>query len=140
MVNKDGNQKVRGGKMRSWLKTAFLVGVLGAMMGTAVSGESYDIKIRRKLGIGFGNVVSSWLEIPKTMINTYNQTNFWFGISGGLIKGLVNTGGRVLTGTLDVLTFYVPTQPVPQPKLVWEDFDADTHYGEAFRLDTNGKE
>lgn len=110
------------------------------MMGTAVSGESYDIKIRRKLGIGFGNVVSSWLEIPKTMINTYNQTNFWFGISGGLIKGLVNTGGRVLTGTLDVLTFYVPTQPVPQPKLVWEDFDADTRYGEAFRLDTNGKE
>lgn len=105
-------------------------------MGAIAQEESYDVKARRKLGIGLGNIVSSWLEIPKTMINTYNQTNFWFGISGGLLKGLVNTGGRVLTGTLDVLTFYVPTQPVPQPALVWEDFDAGTHYGQAFRLDT----
>ncbi|MCX8048167.1 MAG: exosortase system-associated protein, TIGR04073 family [Methylohalobius sp.] len=122
--------------MKNWLRAVLLLGVLGAMMGAIAQEESYDVKARRKLGIGLGNIVSSWLEIPKTMINTYNQTNFWFGISGGLLKGLVNTGGRVLTGTLDVLTFYVPTQPVPQPALVWEDFDADTHYGQAFRLDT----
>ncbi len=120
-------------RMHDRFKQAVLILALSAVLMPAMGGE-YDIKIRRKLGIGLGNVVSSWLEIPKSMINTYNQSNFWFGISGGLIKGLVNTGGRVLTGTLDVLTFYIPTEPIPQPALVWEDFDADTRYGEAFRL------
>lgn len=123
--------------MRNYLKIAILLGILSAAIEAAAGEESYDIKIRRKLGIGLGNVVTGWLEIPKTMIDTYNRTNFWFALSGGVIKGLVNTGGRVLSGTLDVLTFYVPTQPVPQPALVWQDFDADTRYGEAFRLDIN---
>ncbi|GAB6067701.1 hypothetical protein JCM13664_10190 [Methylothermus subterraneus] len=120
--------------MRAWLKMMLLLAVFG--VGAASAEENYGIKAGRKLGIGLVNVATGWLEIPKSAINTYNQTNFWFGISGGVIKGLVNTGGRVLTGTLDVLTFYVPTKPVPQPRLVWEDFDADTRYGEAFRLDT----
>jgi putative exosortase-associated protein (TIGR04073 family) len=120
------------------LKRAILILALSAVLMPAMSGE-YDVKMRRKLGIGLANVVSSWLEIPKSMINTYNQTNFWFGISGGLIKGLVNTGGRTLTGVLDVLTFYVPTEPVPQPALVWEDFAAETRYGEAFRLENKAK-
>lgn len=126
--------------MRDWLKIALLIVTFGAGIGIGVAGESYGVKAGRKLGIGFANLVSCWLEIPKNAINTYNQTNFWFGVSGGVIKGLVNTGGRVFTGTLDVLTFYVPTKPVPQPALVWEDFDADTRYGEAFRLDTDGKD
>lgn len=126
--------------MSDWLKIALLTVTFGAGIESVVAGESYGAKVGRKLGIGLANIVTCWLEIPRNTINTYNQTNFWFGVSGGVIKGLVNTGGRAFTGTLDVVTFYVPTKPVPQPALVWEDFDADTRYGEAFRLDTNGED
>ncbi|GAB4357102.1 MAG: hypothetical protein Kow0060_10250 [Methylohalobius crimeensis] len=123
----------------NWFRGVLLSVVVGVGVGSAMAEENYGAKAGRKLGMGAANIVTSWLEVPKTMINTYNQTNFIFGITGGFAKGLLNTGGRAITGTIDVLTFYVPTKPVPQPPMVWDNFDADTSYGPAFRLDTDDK-
>lgn len=121
--------------MARWFRVCLICGYFIVAAGTAQAGENYGIKAAKKLGIGLANIATCWLEVPKTMINTYNQTNFVFGMTGGLAKGLVNTGGRVFTGALDVATFPLPTKPVPQPALIWEDFDRDTNYGEVFRLD-----
>ena len=46
----------------------------------------------------------------------------------------MNTVGRMTTGVVDLLTAPVPTKPVSSPEYVWEDFDANTSYGDVFRL------
>ena len=64
-----------------------------------------------------------------------NQSNFFYGVFGGFLKGLVNTLGRTGCGIADLLTFPLPTKPIAYPVYIWDDFDVDTTYGEVFRLD-----
>ncbi|MCD2451444.1 exosortase system-associated protein, TIGR04073 family [Methylicorpusculum oleiharenae] len=98
-------------------------------------GGSYGEKIGHKALSGFTNIVSSPLEIPKNVINTTNQSNIFYGLVGGTFKGIVNMGGRIGVGVADLITFPLPTQPIAQPVYIWDDFDADTTYGETYRLD-----
>jgi putative exosortase-associated protein (TIGR04073 family) len=100
---------------------------------------SYGEKIGNKALNGFANIGTSWLEVPKNIINTMNQSNFFYGVFGGLLKGLVNTLGRAGSGLADVLTIPIPTKPIVYPVYIWDDFDIDTSYGEVFRLDENQK-
>lgn len=123
--------------MTRWFRILLLASVMAVASGNVHAGDNYGVKIGKKLGTGLANIATSWLEVPKSMINTYNQANLVFGLTGGLAKGLVNMGGRIVTGAIDVATFPLPTKPIPQPALIWKDFDQDTHYGEAFRLDLN---
>lgn len=95
---------------------------------------TYGEKIGRKFGAGLSNMAFGWLEIPKSIINTANEVNWMFGVTGGLAKGLLNTLGRALTGVADFVTFPIPTKPIPRPYFVWDDFDESTTYGPAFRL------
>lgn len=95
---------------------------------------SYGEKIGHKAASGFANLGTSWLEIPKNIINTHNQSNLAYGLVGGTIKGILNTTGRALVGAVDLITFWLPTKPIPNPPFVWQDFDADTTYGPIFRL------
>lgn len=97
---------------------------------------TYGGKVGRKASSAFANLTTGWLEIPKNMINTSNQSNVFYGIVGGLFKGVVNMAGRLGVGVADLITIPIPTQPIAYPIYVWDDFDVDTSYGEAFRLDT----
>ncbi len=97
---------------------------------------TYGGKVGRKASSAFANLTTSWLEIPKNMINTTNQSNVFYGIVGGLFKGVVNMAGRLGVGVADLITIPIPTKPVAYPVYIWEDFDVDTTYGEVFRLDT----
>jgi putative exosortase-associated protein (TIGR04073 family) len=112
-----------------------LLATLGAAV-PAVQAEDYGTTTTLKLGSGLSNLAMGWLEIPKNMINTSNQTNVLFGISGGLLKGLLHTAGRTLTGAADFLTFPVPTQPIAHPEFVWQKFSEETTYGPAFSSGT----
>jgi putative exosortase-associated protein (TIGR04073 family) len=96
---------------------------------------SYGEKIGNKALNGFANLSTSWLEVPKNIINTTNQSNFFYGVFGGFLKGLVNTLGRAGCGLADVLTFPIPTKPIAYPVYIWDNFDIDTSYGSNFRLD-----
>ncbi|MEY3759984.1 MAG: hypothetical protein RIR39_1475 [Pseudomonadota bacterium] len=100
---------------------------------------SYGEKIGNKALIGFTNLISSPLEIPKNIINTMNQSNFFYGVFGGFIKGLVNNLGRAGCGIADLLTFPLPTQPIAHPLYIWDDFDVDTTYGDVMRLEKTKK-
>ena len=100
---------------------------------------SYGEKIGNKALLGFANLISSPLEIPKNIINTINQSNFFYGVFGGFIKGLVNNLGRAGCGVADLLTFPLPTQPIAHPLYIWDDFDVDTTYGDVMRLDKTKK-
>ncbi|WP_367025252.1 exosortase system-associated protein, TIGR04073 family [Methylococcus sp. ANG] len=112
-----------------------LLAGIGAAM-PAAQADDYGTTTTLKLGSGLSNLTLGWLEIPKNMINTSNQTNVLFGISGGLFKGLLHTVGRTLTGAVDFLTFPVPTEPIAHPEFVWQKFSDETSYGPAFTSGT----
>jgi len=106
---------------------------------TIVDNSSYGTKIGNKALIAFANITTSPLELPKNIINTMNQSNFFYGVFGGFLKGLVNTLGRTGCGIADLLTFPLPTKPVAYPLYVWDDFDVDTTYGDVYRLNKSQK-
>ncbi|MDD2767598.1 MAG: exosortase system-associated protein, TIGR04073 family [Methylococcus sp.] len=109
--------------------------LLLAGLGTATPAaraDDYGSTASLKLGSGLSNLTLGWLEVPKNMINTSNQTNVLFGISGGLLKGMLHMVGRTLTGAVDFITFPVPTQPIAHPEFVWQKFSEETTYGPAF--------
>ncbi len=101
--------------------------------------SSYGEKVGNKALNAFANLTTSTLEMPKNIINTMNQSNFFYGVFGGFIKGLVNTLGRTGCGIADLITFPLPTRPIAYPVYIWDDFDVDTSYGEVFRLDKTHK-
>lgn len=103
-------------------------------------GNSYGSKVGNKALNAFANLTTGVLEIPKNMINTTNKSNIFYGVVGGLFKGLVHTGGRIGVGIADLVTIPLPTKPVAHPLYVWDDFDVDTTYGPVFRLDQTQEE
>jgi putative exosortase-associated protein (TIGR04073 family) len=107
--------------------------------GTALQQSSYSEKIGNKALNAVANLTTSPLEIPKNIINTMNQSNFFYGVFGGFLKGLVNTLGRAGCGIADLITLPIPTKPIAHPLYIWDDFDMDTTYGEVLRLDKTKK-
>lgn len=96
--------------------------------------QSYISNVGHKTLNGFTNIVTAVLEIPKNIINTTNDSNIIYGVFGGAAKGTINTVGRLVTGVTDIVTFPIPTKPIAQPAYIWDDFDVDTSYDDAFRL------
>jgi len=103
-------------------------------------GNSYGSKVGNKALNAFANLTTGMLEIPKNIINTTNKSNIFYGVVGGLFKGLVHTGGRIGVGIADLVTIPLPTKPIAHPLYVWDDFDVDTTYGPVFRLDQTQEE
>jgi putative exosortase-associated protein (TIGR04073 family) len=101
--------------------------------------QTFGQKGNNKALNAFANLTTSTLEIPKNIINTMNQSNFFYGVFGGFLKGLVNTLGRTGCGIVDFITLPLPTQPIVYPEYIWDDFDVDTSYGPVFRLDKTYK-
>ena len=101
--------------------------------------SSYGEIVGNKALNAFANISTGWLEVPKNIINTMNQSNFFYGVFGGFLKGLVNTLGRTGCGIADLITLPIPTKPIAYPLYIWDDFDIDTSYGEVFRLDVTQK-
>ena len=106
---------------------------------SVIDNSSYGTKIANKALIALANITTSPLELPKNIINTVNQSNFFYGVFGGFLKGLVNMLGRTGCGIADLLTFPLPTKPVAYPLYIWDDFDVDTTYGDVYRLNKSQK-
>ena len=102
--------------------------------------RSYGSKIGNKALNAFANLTTSTLEIPKNIINTTNKSNIFYGLIGGLFKGVINTVGRMAVGITDLITFPLPTKPIAHPIYIWDNFDIDTTYGDVFRLDRTPEE
>ena len=100
---------------------------------------SYGEKVAHKGLNAFANLTTGPLEIPKAVINTMNQSNFFYGWVGGFVKGLVNMLGRTGCGVADLITLPIATQPIISPLYVWDDFDKETTYGAVMRLEKDAK-
>lgn len=96
--------------------------------------RGYGTEVGMKLGSALSNIALGWLEVPRTVLATTNQVNLALGLSGGVVKGILQTMGRTLTGVVDLLSFPLPTQPIAEPQFVWQNFDVETRYNPAFRL------
>ncbi|OTE97610.1 hypothetical protein BCS42_05845 [Crenothrix sp. D3] len=101
--------------------------------------RSYGDKVGNKALNGFTNITSSWLEVPKSIVNNTNAegSNIVFGLVGGAIEGTLNTVGRATAGVADLVTAPLATKPIVQPQYIWEDFDEASTYGKVFRLDSD---
>jgi putative exosortase-associated protein (TIGR04073 family) len=98
--------------------------------------QSYGSKIGNKALRGFTNLLVAPIEIPKGVIITSNESNPFYGIIGGIFKGLFHTAGRMGSGLIDVVFFPLPTKPNMDPVYPWDDyFDRDTSYCDIFDLD-----
>ena len=113
----------------------FFTGLLMGYTPLTWAESCYGSKIVNKGVNAFANLTTSFLEIPKNMINTTNQSNFIYGIGGGFIKGAMNFFGRTGVGVVDLVTLPIPTRPIAQPAYIWDNFDVDTSYWPIFRLD-----
>jgi putative exosortase-associated protein (TIGR04073 family) len=110
-------------------------------MRESMEGERYRRQVGEKALFGAANIVTSPLEIPKNIINLTNEpdSNIFYGIFGGIIRGSIDVAGRVTNGLADVVTAPLPTKRVVEPRLVWDDFDQYNTYGPVFRLVDNPK-
>ena len=96
--------------------------------------QDYGTAISEKLGAGFANFGLGFLEFPKNVVITTNEVNLAFGVTGGMIKGALHTIGRMLAGTVDILTFPLPTEPIVVPQFVWENYTVETRYNPVFKV------
>jgi putative exosortase-associated protein (TIGR04073 family) len=96
---------------------------------------SYGRKINEKGLRSVANLLLSFPELPKGVINVTNDSNIFFGLTGGFLKGVINTSGRLAAGVVDLVTLPIPTKPIAYPLYAWEDFDQDTRYESLFRSD-----
>jgi putative exosortase-associated protein (TIGR04073 family) len=122
-------------RKNSGLNQILLAGVLVFSVNSGYAEEhgSYQRNVAQKAGNGLANLTTGALEIPKNIINISNSSNIVYGVFGGMLKGTINMVGRMGVGLVDLVTAPIPTQPIVQPLLIWDDFDTDTHYGAAFR-------
>lgn len=98
------------------------------MSGSSM-GQSYPTLAGEKLMNGIVNAATGFIELPKTIILTSRKDGAPYGLTVGLLTGLIHTVGRTVFGALDAATFFIPTQPTVQPPYIWQDFDKETTYG-----------
>lgn len=91
--------------------------------------QSYPAAAGEKLVNGVVNVATGVAELPKTIILTSQRDGAVYGLTIGLVTGIMHTIGRTVFGALDAATFFIPTQPTVRPSYIWQDFDKETTYG-----------
>ncbi len=91
--------------------------------------QSYAGAASEKLVTGIANVVTGVIELPKTVILSSRRDGAAYGLTIGLVAGIMHTAGRTVFGALDAVTFFIPTQPTVRPHYIWQDFDKETTYG-----------
>jgi len=119
-------------------KIIFPILLLSLFMSPAISHaneqKSYGSQVGEKALNGLTNMTTAIIEIPKNIINTSNDAGLFFGLPGGLVKGIINTVSRTLVGVTDLITAPIPTKPIAMPAYVWDKFNVDTSYGKIFQL------
>lgn len=114
--------------MKKILKSLLVLSALFFLSPQAAMAESYRVNAGEKLVSGIVNVATGIIELPKTVIVTSRNENVLYGMSVGVVKGVMHTAGRTLIGALNVATFLFPTDPWVEPQYVWEDFGTETSY------------
>jgi putative exosortase-associated protein (TIGR04073 family) len=111
-----------------------LLSVMFFMSGTAMAEKSHSLKVGEKLGSAIANVSTGFVEIPKTIYVSGKENGMFYGATAGFITGIMHTIGRTLCGTMDLVTFMIPTQSLVRPEYIWNDFGKETSYSTNWQM------
>jgi len=118
--------------MMKMFRTMSLAAMFAALFIVALPSamaEDYGSGVVDKFSRGFANTATGWVELPKNIVNTTKKDNIGYGLTVGLVMGVVHTVGRTVVGAVELVTFFIPSQEFVEPRYVWEPFDKDTTYG-----------
>jgi len=103
------------------------LGVLVIMNAPAtMAADNYGSQVADKFARGLANAATGWVEIPKNIIITTNDSNIAVGMTLGVVKGAMFTIARTVAGALELATFYLPTNESIHPKYVWSNFNEES--------------
>ncbi len=114
--------------MKKIIKSLLILFVMFSLSPNLTMAHDYPGQVGEKLGMGIANVVTGFVEIPKTMIITGKQEGATYGVTAGFFTGIVHMLGRTLSGAVDIVTFMVPTTPIVKPPYIWDNFHRETTY------------
>lgn len=114
--------------MKKIFKSLLILSALFFSSPYAAMADNYPEKAVGKLGNGIANAVGGFMEIPKNVIIASHSEGPVYGVTAGLIAGILHTLGRTVYGTVDMVTFMIPTKPLINPDYIWNDFDRMTSY------------
>ena len=81
-----------------------------------------------KLTRGFFNIITGWVEIPKRVHETSQESGAAAGLTWGVLRGLGHGFIRTAAGFYEFFTFPFPAppnyEPVIQPEYVFTEADA----------------
>lgn len=117
------------------LLTSFFFAHAPVSNANGTEDNNYDQQVKAKALSGLANIGAGFLEIPKNIINISNDTNVVWGVVGGAPYGGLLMAGRIVSGFADLATCFFPTTPITNPVYVWDDFDKNTTFGDALRLE-----
>ena len=77
----------------------------------------------RKMGRGFANLATGWLELPFQVARSTERSGAWAGSTVGLTRGVAFGIGRTLMGALELISFPIPNPttgygPIIKPEFV----------------------
>ncbi|MDH5552601.1 MAG: exosortase system-associated protein, TIGR04073 family [Nitrosomonas sp.] len=98
------------------------------LFSSQAAADSYFSKSGEKLVSGVTNVATGFVELPKNVILKSQQEGVVYGVTAGLVTGIMHSVGRTVIGALDIVTFIIPTNPSVNPHYVWQDFSRETTY------------
>ncbi|MDD1623088.1 MAG: exosortase system-associated protein, TIGR04073 family [Methylococcaceae bacterium] len=77
---------------------------------------------------GFANTTTSFIEIPKNVVNITHDQNILLGSTWGVLRGVAHTVTRTVLGVAELIASPIPTREFISPPYVWDRFSEDTRY------------
>ncbi|MDP1557998.1 MAG: exosortase system-associated protein, TIGR04073 family [Nitrosomonas sp.] len=115
--------------MEKLFKSLIIVSILFFLSTQTALAQSYQNTAGEKVATGIANMVTGFIELPKNIILDSEKEGIPYGLTVGVISGVMHTVGRTVVGAFDVITFMIPTGPSVYPHYVWENFSRETTYG-----------
>jgi putative exosortase-associated protein (TIGR04073 family) len=99
-----------------------------SMPSQAENTDGYAEHFQDKVGHGFANITTGFIEIPKNIVNISEDSGFLVGVTWGTLRGIGHGLGRTVMGVAELLSSPFPTDDFVTPGLPWERFTEDTRY------------
>ena len=124
----------RGRRMKNVAMLLWMLSVSCLFLPDAAMADNYVEKAAGKLANGAANAAGAILEIPKTVKIASLEKGPVYGMTAGVVAGILHTIGRTVYGVVDMATFMIPTSPLVDPEYVWNDFGTMTTYRAAVQM------
>ena len=99
--------------------------------GPAWAEQETGALVVNKLFRGIANAATGWMEIPKQISITWQESSPGMGASWGLVKGIGYAIARSVGGAYEIVTFPFPIpegyKPIMQPEYVLSDLPSGGH-------------